>query len=582
MAQQIFGFGARRSWRDNATALVALALVVTVAGLFIAPRWFTDVAYLTLPLGHLVGGFAMVRYGRTSGQPDARAFRIIGSAAMLAGTGIIVVVAASLFVSIPAFSVLDTFFLTAYVLFVLGLALFPAVSHGWRSQVRIVLDGLVGAVALVGLLWGSVLAPSVAGLAVLPLDQRVVGTVYPVLDLAMIIGMMVVVLRRGTFRFDKRLLALAFGFGFQVFADLSYLQGSVAGTFNSADPNLVLFTVASLCLLVAGSLVRWSPQPVELPERATPIWSLLMPYGTAGVLIAYDAYAVLTGRSSGVLDLATATVLLLVIARQTLAIQENRTKVERERRSLIASVSHELRTPLTSMIGFLTVMQEAGDEMSPEERNELSQVVLDQANYMGRMVTDIVLLARDTPEKMTVLESVTPIQDLVSAVLDTIGESAAKVDSRIDPSLEVRIDVDRVRQLVINLLQNALRYGADRCELHLHGDDGDFVVEVHDNGPGVPKRHQVAIWERFERGPNQLNSMVPGTGLGLAIVDMIARAHGGSASYRDSELLGGACFSVSLPGRVESEVEPESAADQVKRALRPTSVRSLSDTASAP
>ena len=245
------------------------------------------------------------------------------------------------------------------------------------------------------------------------------------------------------------------------------------------------------------------------------------------------------------------------------------------RRSLIASVSHELRTPLTSMIGFLTVMQEAGEELPPEERAELSQVVLDQANYMGRMVTDIVLLARDTPEKMTLADSEIPIRALLPSILDTLGPAAGRVDTRIDADLVVTIDVDRVRQLALNLLQNALRYGATRCELHLFAEGASLAIEVHDDGPGVSPKFQQTIWERFERGPNQLNANVPGTGLGLAIVDMIAKAHGGTAAYRDSELLGGACFSVTLPGRVVQGTSVPARPTPIRGASQPASARPL-------
>ena len=127
----------------------------------------------------------------------------------------------------------------------------------------------------------------------------------------------------------------------------------------------------------------------------------------------------------------------------------------------------------------------------------------------------------------------------------------------------------------MNLLQNALRYGADRCEFHLHAQGDELVVEVHDNGPGVPKKYQQTIWERFERGSNQLNSMIPGTGLGLAIVAMLAQAHGGTATYRDSELLGGACFSIHLPGRVIAEPSADIGPALLRRASQPASVRPL-------
>ena len=572
MAQRHDTVSTRFSWIQVIAGAVAFAIVATSVGIVFLPDTFTDLGYLVMPMGHMVGGLLMVRYAMRGGAPDRRAFAIIGSAALLAALGVIVVVAASFFVEVPGFSALDVFFLLAYVLFVLGLAYLPAVSHGWRSQVRIVLDGLVGAIALGALLWATVVEPIVEGLSGLPLDQRIIGTIYPILDVAMIVGMMVVFLRRGTFQFDRRLMTLTVAFAFQAIADLEYLSKATSGSFNTADPNMLPFLGASLAVLTTGMLVRNTPAPVEVPDRATPIWSLLMPYGAGAALIAFDAYAVVVGTSNAFLDLATGSVLVLVIIRQSLAIQENRTKVERERRSLIASVSHELRTPLTSMIGFLTILKESGEDLPESEREELSDVVLEQANYMGRMVTDIILLARDTPEKLMLVESVHPIQDLVSSVLDTLGHKAEAVEVRFDPTISISVDLDRVRQLVTNLLTNAIRYGADRSELRLDTRGRDLVIEVHDDGPGVQRKYQQVIWERFERGSHQLNSLVPGTGLGLAIVDMIAKAHGGTASYRDSEELGGACFSVTLPGRAfeASAVGRE----PFRPASQPASVRS--------
>jgi two-component system sensor histidine kinase AdeS len=80
----------------------------------------------------------------------------------------------------------------------------------------------------------------------------------------------------------------------------------------------------------------------------------------------------------------------------------------------------------------------------------------------------------------------------------------------------------------------------------------DLAIEVHDNGPGVPKKYEVAIWDRFDRGANRLNASTPGSGIGLAVVEAITRAHGGNTGYRASERLGGACFRVVLPDRVKA------------------------------
>lgn len=75
----------------------------------------------------------------------------------------------------------------------------------------------------------------------------------------------------------------------------------------------------------------------------------------------------------------------------------------------------------------------------------------------------------------------------------------------------------------------------------------NLVIEVHDDGPAVPTRYELTIWNRFERGPRKLDSRVPGSGNGLAIAAKVARAHGGAAGYRRSEILGGACFFLSMP-----------------------------------
>ena len=86
------------------------------------------------------------------------------------------------------------------------------------------------------------------------------------------------------------------------------------------------------------------------------------------------------------------------------------------------------------------------------------------------------------------------------------------------------------------------------------GSGGDVIFEVHDDGPGVPKRYELMIWDRFERGAHRYNAGTPGSGIGLAVVAMLAKAHEGAVGYRRSERLGGACFSVFLPGRARAGV----------------------------
>jgi signal transduction histidine kinase len=85
----------------------------------------------------------------------------------------------------------------------------------------------------------------------------------------------------------------------------------------------------------------------------------------------------------------------------------------------------------------------------------------------------------------------------------------------------------------------------------------DLVIEVHDNGDGVPRKYELAIWNQFERGIHRLNSTVPGSGIGLAIVDMVVRRHGGLGTYERSKRLGGSCFRITLPGRLRADLQSE-------------------------
>ena len=135
-----------------------------------------------------------------------------------------------------------------------------------------------------------------------------------------------------------------------------------------------------------------------------------------------------------------------------------------------------------------------------------------------------------------------------------IDATSVRVDAQRDAVAFV--DTGRLQQAVANLLANAERYGGDRVLLVARADAGSLVIEVHDDGSGVPRKYEFLIWEKFERGPNRLNATIPGSGIGLAVTNAIAVAHGGVTGYRRSEQLGGACFWIRLPGRIHSTSPP--------------------------
>ena len=555
MAVQTASFMTRQSTRgERWVVAVCVALLVTGVAYVIAPSTFGDVAGIVAAIGNLTAGWLLSRYGRRTESEDGLAFRLLGAGAIVGGSGMILFGVAASFIELPVFGPLDTVFFVMYGLLLASLVYMPSVQRTWRAQIRLLIDGLVGAVSIGALVWSAVGDQIFQMLVDLPFSQRLTGLAYPLLDMSIIIGVMVLVIKRGQYQFDLRLILLVIGFSFQVAADLSYLGSSTsAQLFAQAEPNFLLFLSSALAFVLAGAVAGRIPSPVEVADRKTPLWAYLAPYGVGAVMSVVTVWRdIASDDHRSVLSAATFAVFFLVIARQWLAIQENRSIVEKERRSLIASVSHELRTPLTSMIGFLTLLEDPDSHITNDERAELGGVVLDQANYMGRMVTDIILLARDQPEKLTLNEQPILVDDFVHGILDTLGDALPKLTIDAIEGVTLRIDADRVKQIATNLLTNADRYGGEEAILVVGAVEGDLVIEVHDNGDGVPKKYEHTIWERFERGPRKLDSAKPGTGLGLAIVEMIARAHQGTVGYRTSERLGGACFFVRLPGRLES------------------------------
>jgi signal transduction histidine kinase len=250
------------------------------------------------------------------------------------------------------------------------------------------------------------------------------------------------------------------------------------------------------------------------------------------------------GAEHGFIDVGTIIVLGLVVIRQTIAIAEGRREVEAQRRNLVASVSHELRTPLAAVYGFTSLL--ADGSIPSEERDEVIEVVHQQTGHLNRIVSDLVEVARGNLGRTRLARA--PVA-LGSVIDDAIGVSGipAGVAVELESSLWLECDQTRVRQILVNLLSNGAKYGGNNLLVVGALEGATVTVDVHDDGPGVPRRHRESIWHEFERGAYATDERTPGSGLGLSIARSLARAHGGDLTYRSSERLGGACFSLSLP-----------------------------------
>jgi signal transduction histidine kinase len=251
-------------------------------------------------------------------------------------------------------------------------------------------------------------------------------------------------------------------------------------------------------------------------------------------------------------------------ARAALAEQNDRLReLDNLKDNLISVVSHELRTPLTSILGYLELLERDRDRLSQRQVHFL-EVVDRNAARLLRIVSDLLFMTQVKAGQLALeteaLDLSEVVDECMAAALPTARERQISVTAH--PCADAVVDGDRgrLRQVLDNLLSNALkftpRHGAVRVTVATRGDD--VVLEVADNGIGIPAGQQQALFSHFFRTDAAIEAAIQGTGLGLSIVKTIVECHGGRVEA-DSVEGEGATFRVTLP-RLASAVEPARAA----------------------
>ena len=201
--------------------------------------------------------------------------------------------------------------------------------------------------------------------------------------------------------------------------------------------------------------------------------------------------------------------------------------VERDR--LIASVAHELRTPLAAASGFAEELEDRWDTFSQAERRALVSLIAQESADANTIVEDLLVSARAELGQLPLLHQPLDLAAQVASVVDSIGDVAATIEI-VGQSPVVVGDPIRVRQIIRNLLTNAVRYGGDAVRVELAGDESTGRVLVTDNGPGVGAELEDTLFTAFARGSS--SSPTTSVGLGLSISRQLAQLMNGSLAYR--------------------------------------------------
>jgi signal transduction histidine kinase len=212
-------------------------------------------------------------------------------------------------------------------------------------------------------------------------------------------------------------------------------------------------------------------------------------------------------------------------------------------------VSHELRSPMAAVIGAARTLQGRWRELSADQRQSFLALIGDETSRLANLIGDVLDTSQIEAGMFSFSFSDVDLAELLRdiATAARVGQDEVEVTTRVSSALPVvRGDRERLRQVLQNLIDNAVKYSPAGDEVSVRAEtiDGFIRVEVEDNGPGIPLEDQQLIFEKFGRSPS--GGTKPGTGLGLFIARSIAEAHGGSLEV-DSQQDRGSLFSLELP-----------------------------------
>jgi signal transduction histidine kinase len=218
----------------------------------------------------------------------------------------------------------------------------------------------------------------------------------------------------------------------------------------------------------------------------------------------------------------------------------------------ISTVSHELRTPLTSLRGALGLLAGGALTARPEKTQQMLEIAIGNTDRLVRLVNDILDLERISSGKTELHSTMCSVEDLLRRAAGVQQARSPKPNVRIffaAHGVSVWADPDRILQTLNNLISNAIKFSPPGSEIHLTArnlDGDEALIEVCDQGHGIPADKLEHIFERFQQGDASDSRALGGTGLGLAICRSIVQQHGGRI-WATSVVDQGTTFHFTLP-----------------------------------
>ena len=267
----------------------------------------------------------------------------------------------------------------------------------------------------------------------------------------------------------------------------------------------------------------------------------------------YDAATSYTEDDARMLSLfadqvAAALTTVEAFGRQRQAVEQLE-RLNRAKSEFVSIVSHEFRTPLTGIQGFSEMMRD--EQLSMEEMREYAGDINKDVQRLNRMINEMLDLDRMESGRMTIHRETMDLNAVVDEAVDRVRPNAPNHTLTLDLQRDlpqIQADRDSMTQVASNLLSNAVKYSptGGRITVTTRAESDHLLLEVRDEGLGIPPGDLETIFERYSRVDSQATKDIPGTGLGLPIVRQIVQLHGGRV-WAESELGRGSVFRVALP-----------------------------------
>lgn len=237
----------------------------------------------------------------------------------------------------------------------------------------------------------------------------------------------------------------------------------------------------------------------------------------------------------------------MLLQRLAEAWQQQRAAAEQQRQ-FVSNVSHELRTPLTIVRGYIESTLRRSHNLTDSQQEALN-IAVAETDHTIRVLQDLLDLARADDGYMPYQSELLVLNDIISDVVKVVGQfSNRKLCVDAPDLISVYADAHRLKQVLVNLLENAIKYSTPNTPVQIHIERQHQTAHIHvrDYGPGIPLKHQARIFERFYRVDEARNRSSGGTGLGLALVKTFIEGMGGTVSVQ-SRPEEGSTFTLTLP-----------------------------------